>query len=72
MSRAACRAQRVARTERVARSGGPLPIIGFSGNAGSEAHDQAAKIAGQDAVWGKPQPSLDEMRLQLTALLARV
>ena len=53
----------------VSRSGGALPIIGLTGNAGHAGHNEAALAAGQNLVWGKPQPAAEQMRQQLDKLL---
>ena len=53
----------------LSRAGGPLPIVGFSGNQGHGEHDRAALLAGQSFVWGKPQPSPEQMRQQLGQVL---
>ena len=34
------------------------------------AHDEHAQAPGQDAVWAKPQPSVEEMRARLAVLLS--
>ena len=47
----------------------PLPIVGCSGSEGNGEHNSAALLAGQCFVWGKPQPSTEQMRQQLTELL---
>ena len=52
-----------------ARSGGPLPIIGCTGNQGAGAHNEQAFAAGQNSVWGKPFPPAEQMREELVEFL---
>ena len=47
-----------------------LVIVGVTGNALPAAHDEHAQAAGQDAVWAKPQPSVEQMRARLAVLLS--
>lgn len=50
------------------RAGDPVPIIGCTGNSKSQ-HDIEAIASGQVCVWGKPQPTVEEMHEQLSLLL---
>ena len=52
----------------MARTGGPLPIVGCTGNAGP-AYNEDAIAKGQNLVWGKPYPSVKQMHEQLAELL---
>ena len=54
-----------------ARSGKALPIIGCSGNAGA-GHTEVALAVGQNLVWGKPTPSVPQLREQLAGLIGLV
>ena len=47
-----------------------LVIVGVTGNAGQLDYTEDSLAAGMDAVWGKPLPSVDEMRRQLASLCA--
>ena len=47
--------------------GGPILIIGYSGNEGP-AHNELALAAGQDAIWGKPLPQNADMVRDLQRL----
>ena len=40
-------------------------IIGCSGDGSNVSHHEMAKQAGQDAVWSKPLPNIEEMKRQL-------
>ena len=42
----------------------PLVIVGCTGNADSRGHRETARLAGQDAVWGKPFPSFTDGSMQ--------
>ena len=46
-------------------------IVGLTGDAGLNHHDEFATSAGQDAVWGKPLPDRQQIALMLTELLRR-
>ena len=51
------------------RAGVPLPIVGCTGNENHRDHNANALAAGQNLVWGKPQPPVAQMRKQLDELL---
>ena len=46
-------------------------IVGLTGDAGLNHHDEFAMSAGQDAVWGKPLPDRQQIALMLAELLRR-
>ena len=48
----------------------PCVIVGCTGNTG-EKHNALAMAAGQDAVWGKPTPTEQQMATALSEMLAR-
>ena len=47
----------------------PSVIIGVTGNALTDGHTELSVASGQNLVWGKPFPSLEQIRTELSELL---